>query len=242
MSRPDPSGTWHRSVLVRAAVALAVVMAAVAGGAWLISDDGPPDGGRDEGTATTVPSAVAAASAAASPAQRQAAADLVSEVRGASARFASVDDAEAAGYASIGDAFTGEEHFTSAAALADDVDLDVEHPEALVYDVRSDGSRRLAAFMFMRPAGSRVADAPIPGGPITRWHAHGDLCQQRTPQPRIAGITDATGTCPDGLTELAPFPTLHVWVVAHPCGPFAELEGVGVRAGAVSGACTHRHG
>lgn len=154
-----------------------------------------------------------------------------------------VEEAEALGYRSIGDAFTGEEHLIDWSRVDDGVVLDPSAPEALVYDVAEDGTRTLVSFMFMEPPGTRIDDAPTPGGALTRWHLHGDLClDPSTAPPSVGGSTDATGTCPSGLEPLRQFPTLHVWLVAHPCGPFSELEGVGTVARSVPAGCEHDHG
>jgi hypothetical protein len=176
------------------------------------------------------------------PDQEAAAEALVREVLAAQDPPTTVAEAEAAGYRSIGDAFTGEEHLIDWSRVDDGVALDPEAPEALVFDVGDDGSRRLVAVMFLEPPGTRIDDAPAPGGALTRWHLHGDLClDPGSDPPAVAGITDATGTCPDGLEELRRFPTLHVWLVPHRCGPFSELEGVGTDPSATAG-CDHQHG
>lgn len=177
-----------------------------------------------------------------SPQQQAAAEDLVRSVLDARADLPTFEEAPALGYVSIGDSFTGEEHLLDWQAVLDPATLDPAHPEGLVFDVGSDGERTLAAVMFALPPGARVDDAPTLGGDLTRWHLHGDLCldPQRTP-PAITASTDAARRCPDGLEEQQPMPTLHVWVVAHPCGPFSELEGVGTDPSAVAGGCQHHH-
>jgi hypothetical protein len=178
-----------------------------------------------------------------SPAQQRAAEGLVADVLAAEARYPSYDEAGAAGYRSIGDAFTGEEHLIDWSAVLDPATLDPAHPEGLVFDVGDDGARTLAAVMFVLPPGTRATDAPRPGGDLTTWHLHGELCvdPNATP-PAVVATTDATGECGPGLVEPQPAPTLHVWVVRHPCGPFSELEGVGADPAAVAGGCEHRHG
>jgi hypothetical protein len=176
------------------------------------------------------------------PAQAAAAEELVAAVAAAAPELASYDDAVAAGYASAGDAFTGVEHLVRWSLLDDGVDLDPTQPEGLVYEVADDGERTLVAMMFLRPPGARSDDAPRPGGPLTRWHEHGDLCVRPGPAPAVAGLTDAGGRCDAGLEPLRPMPGLHVWVVRHRCGPFAELEGPGVRLDPDAPGCRHEHG
>jgi hypothetical protein len=175
--------------------------------------------------------------------QEAAATALVAEVLAQREQYPTPEAAYGAGYRSIGDAFTGEEHFIDWSLVDDGRALDPAAPEALVYDVADDGTRTLVSVMFMAPPGTRLDDVPTPGGALTRWHLHGDLCLDPTTDPAsVAGTTDATGTCPDGLEELRRFPTLHVWLVRHPCGPFSELEGVGTEPGAAAAGCEHQHG
>ncbi len=83
--------------------------------------------------------------------------------------------AEAHGFHSIGDGFTGDEHFINTAFFDDGRILDPDHPESLVYDTRS-GKRVLESAMFMLAPGDSFADIPDVGGPLTQWHIHDNLC------------------------------------------------------------------
>src|SRR5689334_14713784 len=65
--------------------------------------------------------------------------------------------AEAAGYRSIGDALTGDEHYVNWSYVNDGRILDANRPESLVYEMR-DGKKTLAAAMYMLPFGSRFSD------------------------------------------------------------------------------------
>lgn len=131
--------------------------------------------------------------------------------------------AEAAGFRTIGDGGTGTEHFINQAFMEDDVILDPDQPESLVYDTVG-GERRLAAAMYMLKRGTPLEDAPNIGGKLMQWHTHENLCFKNG---RVAGITDAAGNCPPGLTKPEPTVMIHVWIRPHPCGPFAALEGIG---------------
>lgn len=137
--------------------------------------------------------------------------------------------AEAAGFRSIGDGLTGTEHLVSQAFMDDDVILDPNKPESLVYDVQN-GKRTLAAAMYMVARGTPLADVPKLGGSLMQWHTHQNLCYNA--QGKVAGITDAEGNCPKGLVKPEETPMIHVWIRPHPCGPFAALEGIG--AGAIA--------
>ena len=152
--------------------------------------------------------------------------------------------AEAAGFRSIGDGFTGDEHFINPAFVVDDVILDPDRPESLVYRNRN-GVRTLEAAMYMLPVGTTLDDVPDIGGKLTQWHIHDNLCFRTTADgPKIAGLTDAGGSCSAGLVKGPVMPMIHVWITPHRCGPFAALEGVGggqVKAGEAR-LCDHAHG
>ncbi len=149
--------------------------------------------------------------------------------------------AEAAGFRSIGDGRTGVEHFVNAAFMADDVILDPDRPESLVYDTQG-GGRRLVAAMYMVEKGLPLEQVPNIGGKLMQWHTHENLCYNA--QGKVAGITDASGNCSPGLVKPVPTPMIHVWIEAHKCGPFAALEGIG--GGRIPDGeavnCDHAHG
>jgi hypothetical protein len=132
--------------------------------------------------------------------------------------------AEAAGFRSIGDGFTGVEHFVNSEFMSDEFFLDPDHPESLVYDTKS-GGRRLVAAMYMADKGTPLADVPNLGGKLMQWHTHENLCYNA--EGKVRGITDAAGNCPTGLLKPVPTPMIHVWIEPHKCGPFAALEGIG---------------
>jgi hypothetical protein len=143
-------------------------------------------------------------------------------------QYADVDALAAKGYFTIGDAATGDEHFINWNLINDDVILDPSAPEALVFQPQPDGSKKLAAAMFMMRDGSTLDDVPELGGALTQWHIHDDLCFNNDPvAPRLASITAVGGTCPAGMSKFDPSPMIHVWITPHPCGPFAALEGIG---------------
>ena len=135
--------------------------------------------------------------------------------------------AEAAGYRSIGDALTGDEHYIKWSDVDDGHILDPTRPESLVYE-NHDGKKQVVAAMYMLPFGSRFTDTPDVGGPLTQWHIHADLCLTNDPVHKtLSGGTTINGQCPAGSSKAGAMPMLHVWVVPNPCGPFAALEGVG---------------
>ncbi len=136
--------------------------------------------------------------------------------------------AEAAGFQSIGDGATGHEHFVQWSWIDDDITLDPDFPESLVYEPQPDGSKKLVSAMYMLPSSVSLDQVPELGGALTQWHIHNNLCYANFPEhPRVAGITSPNGACPSGLVNPPPAPMIHVWIVPQKCGPFAALEGVG---------------
>nr|MBA2279894.1 hypothetical protein [Acidimicrobiia bacterium] len=160
--------------------------------------------------------------------QRAAAEALIDTSTASMARFTDTASVEAAGYLSIGDAVTGYEHFVNYSYLGDGLDLDPERVESIVFVVNEDGTKQLASAMFILSPGRTMADVPDVAGELTTWHDHQNLCWEGT---RVVGVLDASGACPRGTFRPTP-PMLHVWMLPHPCGPFAGLEGHG-------GDCSH---
>jgi hypothetical protein len=163
------------------------------------------------------------------PAQQAAAENLISATLLTLPHWEDFAVAEAEGFRSIGDGFTGSEHFINWDFAADDNVLDPARPESLMYDTTG-GGRRLVAAMYMAAPGTSLDAVPELGGALTQWHIHDNLCflpGSGDAGPRVAGLTDATGACGEGLIQFPATPMIHVWIESHPCGPFAALEGVG---------------
>ena len=152
--------------------------------------------------------------------------------------------AEAAGFKTIGDAATGDEHLLNWSYIDDGKILDPDRPEALVYNTRG-GGRKLEAAMYMLPPGSTLDTVPDIGGALTQWHIHDNLCFTNDPvAPHVAGLTDGSGNCHAPLVKLEPVPMMHVWITSNECGPFAALQGVGagqIKAGELR-LCDTAHG
>jgi hypothetical protein len=142
-------------------------------------------------------------------------------------RFQTPAQAYAAGYRSIGDSITGDEHYTNWSYVNDGHILDPTRPESVVYEVKN-GKQTAVAAMYSLPLGSSFTDVPDVGGALTQWHVHRNLCLTNNPQQRlVAGITSEDGACPPGTSKAGNTPMMHVWTVPNPCGPFAALEGIG---------------
>src|SRR5258705_8091897 len=141
--------------------------------------------------------------------------------------FATPAQAYAAGYRSIGDGITGDEHYVNWSYANDGHILDPTRPESVVYEVRN-GQQAAVAAMYALPLGSSFADVPDVGGALTQWHVHRNLCLTDDPQQRlVAGVISENGACPAGTTKAGDTPMLHVWTIPNQCGPFAALEGIG---------------
>ena len=143
-------------------------------------------------------------------------------------QWADLDAVAAAGFHSIGDAATGHEHFIQWDWIDDDVWLDPDYPESLVFEPQPDGTKQLVSAMFMLPSGYPLDDVPDWGGDLMQWHVHGDLCFTDDPvAPQVAGLKPIDGTCKPPLVDGTLAPMIHVWIRPHECGPFAALDGIG---------------
>ncbi len=179
------------------------------------------------------------------PEQQAAAENLVAVTLVRLPKWADYRVAEAAGFHSIGDGLTGFEHYINWDWINDDLVLDPDHPESLVYRPQPDGTKLLVSAMYMLPDTVALTDVPDIGGALMQWHIHDNLCFTEDPvAPQVRGVTSAAGTCPNGLRKLQPAPMIHVWITTNKCGPFAALEGLG--AGQVApgetAQCDHVHG
>jgi hypothetical protein len=167
------------------------------------------------------------ATAGVTPAQLARAEHLLRATIAALPKWETPAQAEAAGYRSIGDAVTGDEHYVNWSYVDDGHILDPQRPESIVYEYRN-GQQRAVAAMYMLPFGSSFANVPNVGGGLTQWHVHRDLCLTNDPNQKfVVGFAALNGPCPAGTSKAGNTPMLHVWVVRNPCGPFAALEGVG---------------
>jgi hypothetical protein len=95
--------------------------------------------------------------------------------------------------------------------------LDLAHPYALVYAKTRRGPVLLGP-MYQVGEGQQGAD---PGGPITRWHAHTNVC---VGLPLFAGIETPYGTCPLLSFKVGTSHMMHIWTAPNPNGPFGDLD------------------
>jgi hypothetical protein len=171
----------------------------------------------------------------ATPEQRAAADELLRDTITGLYQWEDPQKVHDAGFRTIGDCITGNEHLVNWRWINDDVVLDPDHPESLVYRCERDGTRVLEAAMYMTRAGIPDDEIPDIGGPITQWHIHNNLCYSPehmvdgAPQRDVVGLTSGPNgdQCTRGEYLSPHAPMLHVWVAPHECGPFSALEGVG---------------
>ena len=161
-------------------------------------------------------------------------------------QFSDVSSLNDHGFYSIGDGLTGAEHYMNWEYVNDDVLLDPNRPESLV--VRNEGGKKtLVAAMFMLPEGSTMDDIPEVGGPLIQWHVHNNLCLTDDPVAPTLAFGDlrvgAECECPPPNSKRGNVPMVHVWIVDHPCGPFAALDGIagGQVAEGEEVLCTEEH-
>jgi hypothetical protein len=169
-----------------------------------------------------------------SPAQRRAATELIYRTAAyLNSNLSTVAAVEAAGYRSIGDGGTnGYEHFVNFGYLSDGTEMDPSRIESVVAKKNGDGTKTVVSGMYILSLGKTMGDVPDIAGELTTWHDHQNLCWEGT---RVVGITE-NGQCRRG-TFIATPPMLHVWLVSHPCGPFAGIE----TSGHGTGCGSHQH-
>ena len=231
--------TWGTRAVVRAAMVASVLVLAAACGS-----SGSHSAGAPAASTTTKPTTTTTTlekpkpfdptkpidlggTPGVTPAEQHRAETLLRQTIVDLRKYPTPAQAMAAGYHSIGDALTGDEHYVKWTDVDDGHILDPTRPESLVYENRN-GIQQIAAAMYMLPFGSRFANTPDVGGPLTQWHIHADLCLTDNPtQKTLAGFVPVDGKCGPGTSKAGGMPMLHVWVVPNPCGPFAALEGIG---------------
>ncbi len=157
-------------------------------------------------------------------AQQAAAVSLVNTTVAATAKYKSLAAAKAAGFVPITPTGAAVVHYINWTNLDDTVTpaevLNPSAPQSLVYANTSTGPRLVAA-MYVMPNGS-TATPPQPGGCLTQWHIHTNLCFN--PGHVVVGVTDSSGHCPAGSTNMVTQPMLHVWLAPVPGGPLMVDE------------------
>jgi hypothetical protein len=164
----------------------------------------------EKGHAMQTPSCTTAPTGA----QTEAAMSLVQSTSSAVAKYKDLSAATAAGYAPITDTRYPVVHYLNYSYMRSNDVLDPNHVQSLVYAFTPYGPVLVAA-MYLTP--SVGDDGPMPGGCLTQWHAHTNLCTGG-PSGLISGF-QTHGVCPSGENPLMTPEMLHVWQVPVPGGP-----------------------
>jgi hypothetical protein len=156
------------------------------------------------------------------PDQERAAAVLLERSHASMARFADVAVAKRAGYRVIHNIDDVVLHYGHLGYMGDGRTLDPDHMESLIY-VHVAGRDLLVGGMYLMPIGET---GPAIGGSLTRWHAHDDLCLDPV---KILALAQTSKGCPPGSVVRKTGEMLHVWAIAYPGGPFADLDATRLR-------------
>lgn len=113
-------------------------------------------------------------------------------------------------------------HFPNLEYMFDDVILDPERPEWLVYHDSPDGKVLMALMFFTREL---EEVGPTPAGPLAQWHYH----PYRYERCAVKGLwtvgnTDSNGKCAEGVPVTRTPEMFHVWFIDHPLGRFTEMK------------------
>lgn len=152
----------------------------------------------------------------ATPEQKAAAQQLYDETAAAIAPYRDWHKAWAAGYRPGGPSNMPSTHWMNQRYVQAGYVLDPNHPQGLVYANTKHGPVLIGAMFQMRQLGEF---GPDPGGPLTAWHIHQNICF--APFGVEFSLMSPTGTCPVGAVDLTAPAMLHVWIVDNPQGPFA---------------------
>jgi hypothetical protein len=155
-----------------------------------------------------------------SPAQQKAAVSFVDTSWQAAKKYQSLAVARAAGYRPITPSGAAVVHYLNAAYYRATVDggpvLNTVDPQSLVYANTPKGAVLVAAMYITSPGGP----TPQPGGCLTQWHVHTNLCL--TPGLGVVGeVGPNSGGCPPGSVNRVTPAMIHVWFVPIPGGPTA---------------------
>ena len=149
--------------------------------------------------------------------QQQAAVSLVNLSWTDAQKYRSLAVAKAAGYQAVTPTGQAVVHYINRANYLASVTggqvIDPAAPQSLVYANTPHGAVLVAAMFITSPGGP----TPQPGGCLTQWHIHTNLCFARGQ----GVVGEADPACPTGSTNRVTPAMLHVWFVPIPGGPTA---------------------
>ena len=163
----------------------------------------------------------------ATPDQVAAAASLYAETKAAILPFQDSQKAWTAGFRPGGATNMPSAHWMNQANVDAGYVMDPHHPQGLVYANTKHGPVLLGAMFQMKKLGEF---GPDPGGPLTAWHQHENICF--APLGLEFSLMSPLATCPLGSINVSAPPMLHVWIVDNPKGgPFAvDIDDAVVKA------------
>ncbi len=140
---------------------------------------------------------------------------LLTDTQKGTAKYASLQAALDEGYVAPATPAVVD-HYRNDRHIQDGKVLDPSRPESLMYALTERGPVLVGAMFITNVPGEF---GPEPGGCLTRWHVHTNLCftmgwasfHEMPPE----------GACPAGTFRWIPPPALHVWFVDVPGGRFA---------------------
>lgn len=148
--------------------------------------------------------------------QQAAAAQLYEETLIAIEPYRDWRAAWAAGYRPGGSQTMPSTHWMNNAYVKRGYVMDPQHPQGLVYANTRHGPVLLGAMYQMPHLGQF---GPDPGGPLTAWHEHQNICFAALGFE--FSLMTPFSTCPLGAIDISAAPMLHVWIVDNPQGRFA---------------------
>ena len=148
--------------------------------------------------------------------QRDAAVQLVNTTVAATRKYTSLAAAKADGYVPITPTGRPVVHYAKVADMKDADTLDPNAIESLVYANTAHGAVLVAA-MYTLALDQVGQMPPMPGGCLTEWHIHTNLCFSNT-TGAVVGVT-RNGACAAGSTNHVTQPMLHVWLAPIAGGP-----------------------
>ena len=152
----------------------------------------------------------------ATPEQVAAAQALYDETFAAISPYRDWHAAWAAGYRPGGSQTMPSTHWMNQRYVDAGYVLDPQRPQGLVYANSKHGPVLLGAMFQMKRLG---VFGPDPGGPLTAWHQHQNICF--TPFGFEFSLMTPSSTCPLGAIDISAPAMLHVWIVDNPGGKFA---------------------
>lgn len=157
---------------------------------------------------------------AVTPKQQTAADALVAETRATLDQWADFNVAVTDGFQNITPEGQLVVHYAQPDFTVDGRNLDPQRPESLLYAFPKNGSTPiLLGAMYLHEG---AGEAAAPGGCLTQWHGHSNLCI--APGEGMVAFVVADGSCPPGSSNEATTSMMHVWRFDTSAGPFADLS------------------